>query len=110
MTLLTFHESNDLAMSRAKLQLLLPLCQSGEDCNVTSGTQCNHLFHKHCIIKWMEKKDFCPFCRKDMMTVDEFEKAAQSVLDEKRFREAKEESESRAQVSTTGIAREDSLT
>lgn len=85
----------------------IPFRQPGEDCNVTNGTQCDHLFHKHCIIKWMEKKDFCPFCRNDMMTVGEFENAAELVLDEKRFREAKDESGSRDQGSA--IAREDSL-
>lgn len=86
-----------------------PICMEeyGDDCNVTSGTQCDHLFHKHCMIKWMEKKDFCPFCRKDMMTVGEFEEAAGLVLDEEIFRKAKDESESRAQNSA--IAREDSL-
>lgn len=42
-----------------------------------------------------------------MMTMGEFENAAELVLDEKRFREAKDESESRDQGSA--IAREDSL-
>ena len=25
---------------------------------------CNHKFHKNCIIKWLEIKPNCPYCRK----------------------------------------------
>ena len=26
-------------------------------------TECNHLFHKKCIITWLENNNTCPFCR-----------------------------------------------
>lgn len=55
--------------------------------SVTSGSQCSHLYHKTCIIKWMEKHDVCPFCRKDMFTVQEFESCAKFVLGRKRVEE-----------------------
>jgi hypothetical protein len=38
----------------------------------------------------MEKRDHCPFCRKDMFTVQEFQSCATSVLGEKRVEEALE--------------------
>lgn len=68
-----------------------PICMEEyeEDCCITSGTQCDHFFHKHCIIKWMEKHDICPICRKDMMTSNEFEKGAEITLGKTRFLEAK---------------------
>jgi len=54
---------------------------------VTGGTQCTHLYHKNCIIRWMEKRDFCPFCREDMFTVREFQTTACSALGEERVNE-----------------------
>ena len=54
---------------------------------MTGGTQCIHLYHKNCIIRWMEKRDHCPFCREDMLTVQEFQRCATSILGEKRVEE-----------------------
>ena len=55
------------------------------------------IFSTNIIIKWMEKKNFCPFCRNYMMTVGEFEEAAGLVLDEEIFRKAKDEREHKIQ-------------
>ena len=27
---------------------------------------CNHIFHKNCILKWMEKSNVCPICKYDI--------------------------------------------
>lgn len=27
---------------------------------------CKHFFHKNCILKWLQNKDTCPYCRKDI--------------------------------------------
>uniref|UniRef100_A0A914C4Y9 RING-type domain-containing protein n=1 Tax=Acrobeloides nanus TaxID=290746 RepID=A0A914C4Y9_9BILA len=32
---------------------------------------CKHLFHKKCIIPWLEKAATCPYCRSDLPTDDE---------------------------------------
>ncbi len=29
-------------------------------------TPCKHLFHKNCLNLWMENKNGCPICRKDL--------------------------------------------
>lgn len=39
----------------------------GDDCPPVFG-QCNHPFHMHCIVKWLEQqaaRDQCPMCRQD---------------------------------------------
>jgi hypothetical protein len=48
-------------------------CFEGEPCSLcldddiqTQGlvkTQCNHIFHKECLSKWLSSGDFCPVCR-----------------------------------------------
>ncbi|KAM6588324.1 hypothetical protein CsatA_010929 [Cannabis sativa] len=42
-------------------------------CEVLSGTElsrlpCSHLFHTHCILKWLEKRHTCPICRFELPT------------------------------------------
>ncbi|VDQ08960.1 unnamed protein product [Trichobilharzia regenti] len=39
----------------------------GDDCPLVWG-QCNHCFHMHCIIKWLNSQQMaqqCPLCRQD---------------------------------------------
>ena len=31
---------------------------------------CKHFFHDLCILQWLKKKNTCPLCRKELMTVD----------------------------------------
>ena len=36
--------------------------------NVTPFTKCEHLYHSHCIGKWLEKSSLCPMCRTNART------------------------------------------
>mmetsp|Transcript_16978 Transcript_16978/g.23300 ORF Transcript_16978/g.23300 Transcript_16978/m.23300 type:complete len:290 (-) Transcript_16978:311-1180(-) len=59
----------------------------GQEDIVMHGTSCQHIFHKECLLEWLDKHDVCPTCRKDMMTSDEFKNAAKSVLNAERANE-----------------------
>jgi anaphase-promoting complex subunit 11 len=43
-----------------------PTCKyPGDDCPLINGT-CNHSFHMHCVVKWLEvetSRGLCPMCR-----------------------------------------------
>eukprot|EP00730_Choanoeca_flexa_P015256 TRINITY_DN6966_c0_g1_i2.p2 TRINITY_DN6966_c0_g1~~TRINITY_DN6966_c0_g1_i2.p2 ORF type:complete len:187 (+),score=23.76 TRINITY_DN6966_c0_g1_i2:191-751(+) len=55
---------------------------------VTELPDCHHRYHKHCIDRWLDQENSCPFCRKlvtRVITVDVLTKARlkASQLDEK---------------------------
>jgi hypothetical protein len=59
------------------------------DQTVMHGTKCQHVFHESCCMEWLldQRKDHCPTCRKQVMSVAEFRQAAVDVLGEDRVRE-----------------------
>ena len=36
---------------------------AGDDCTLLQG-ECGHYFHMHCIYKWLEQNNCCPYDRK----------------------------------------------
>jgi len=44
------------------------------------GSYCPHLFHESCLMKWLEKSNTCPFCRKDMITTEDFQEALKKTV------------------------------
>jgi len=64
-----------------------PICLSGyqEGDVMVSSKYCLHLFHKDCLLEWLEKHDMCPCCRVDMVTDGDVNKAATSIVGKTRM-------------------------
>ena len=46
--------------------LLEEKCIICHDTNLNIKLECNHLYHFKCISKWIDKKDSCPLCRRNI--------------------------------------------
>jgi len=48
-----------------KPQCAICLCpyQNGDDICFSQNDQCNHAFHKVCLVAWLRKHEDCPCCR-----------------------------------------------
>ena len=46
-----------------------------------------HMFHKECLMEWLEKHDICPFCRNGMMTSSQMTEVAKEILPHERAME-----------------------
>lgn len=68
------------------------ICLSGynEGETVISSKYCNHLFHKDCILQWLDKHDECPCCRVDMVTSGDVSKATATIVGRTRMIKAVE--------------------
>uniref|UniRef100_A0A7S0PTJ0 RING-type domain-containing protein n=1 Tax=Asterionellopsis glacialis TaxID=33640 RepID=A0A7S0PTJ0_9STRA len=45
--------------------------EDGELINDTPG--CQHVFHKECLLEWLDRHDICPCCRRPMFSQDEWQ-------------------------------------
>ena len=45
-----------------------PICQDSSITEEVARLECSHLFHKNCVIKWLEVADtkICPVCRAEV--------------------------------------------
>lgn len=50
----------------------------GEQINAAS--KCQHVFHKTCLLEWLDQHDICPCCRRTMITDSEWRHAASETL------------------------------
>ncbi|KAJ9459086.1 Anaphase-promoting complex subunit 11 [Diplonema papillatum] len=63
-------EDDACGICRVSFEACCPNCKyPGDDCPLVTG-QCDHSFHMHCIVKWVEhqaqvQRPQCPLCRGD---------------------------------------------
>lgn len=66
------HEEPDVAACA----ICLDHFQEGEAIN--SPARCPHVFHKECLMAWLENHDVCPCCRRSMITESQWRQAVES--------------------------------
>lgn len=52
---------------------------SGNGSNTVYSSFCGHVFHKYCILKWLQKSESCPECRAEIRGKGDFHKIFFSV-------------------------------
>jgi hypothetical protein len=64
-----------------------PICLGGykKGDMLSASNHCPHMFHKDCILEWLEQHDECPMCRVKMITDNEMNKAATSLVGKTRM-------------------------
>lgn len=55
-------------------QEALPFTRSPKGSNTVYASYCGHIFHKPCIMKWIEKSRSCPECRAELRNRSDFNK------------------------------------
>lgn len=45
-----------------------------------SSTECKHIFHKDCLLGWLDQHDVCPCCRSTMVTEKDWKRAMDTGL------------------------------
>lgn len=54
-------------MKDIKINDQCPICMDAAKTRKKIITKCQHIFHKKCIKKWLEKEENCPLCRKELI-------------------------------------------
>jgi hypothetical protein len=69
-----------------------PICLGGykKGDMLSASKHCPHMFHKECILEWLEKHAECPLCRVKMITDNEMNQAATSLVGKTRMYRAVE--------------------
>lgn len=47
---------------------------------IISSKYCEHVYHKECILEWLDNNDECPYCRVDMVTSGDVSKATATIV------------------------------
>ena len=45
-----------------------PICLEGDDAAAWKETPCGHRFHGRCVERWLQEKESCPMCRREVVT------------------------------------------
>jgi len=69
------------------IESVCPICLDPYDEGdfIIESKHCSHLFHKSCILLWLEQNDHCPCCREPMITDEEVQATALSVVGTQRM-------------------------
>lgn len=71
-------ERND-SLNNNTCSICLDKFTEGEDVIIS---ECSHVFHRECVLEWLQKKDGCPMCRQSMWDEDEYKKIEDAVIEE----------------------------
>mmetsp|Transcript_10917 Transcript_10917/g.23106 ORF Transcript_10917/g.23106 Transcript_10917/m.23106 type:complete len:332 (-) Transcript_10917:729-1724(-) len=77
-------QSNPQFESDSYIACAICIDEYGQDDEVVIGEACQHMFHKQCLLDWLQRHDGCPCCRKNMITSQEMKDAAMEVLGRRR--------------------------
>lgn len=47
--------------------------------HIIIGSECKHMFHRDCLLSWLESNHICPFCRSPLFSQDNLDKAAREL-------------------------------
>lgn len=86
------YKRNDINHTAVKDEVTEPCAICMEDYKeneeVVVGHNCMHMYHKKCLIEWMQANhDLCPSCRRYSFPVSKFVMVAKSQLGDMRFKE-----------------------
>ena len=56
-------QSQQTQMDHFKCSICLDSYQVGDEIGWSRNPNCHHLFHKKCIIEWLQRQEHCPLCR-----------------------------------------------
>jgi len=59
---------------------LSEFCEGEEIMQTKRVEICNHVFHKACLMAWLDNHNQCPMCRHEMVTHDDMTEAIQQML------------------------------
>ncbi|XP_044428264.1 probable E3 ubiquitin-protein ligase ATL44 [Triticum aestivum] len=49
-------------------ELSCPICLEEDDAAAWKETPCGHRFHGWCVERWLQEKESCPMCRREVVT------------------------------------------
>ncbi|XP_073359587.1 uncharacterized protein [Aegilops tauschii subsp. strangulata] len=49
-------------------ELSCPICLEEDDAAAWKETPCGHRFHGPCVERWLQEKESCPMCRREVVT------------------------------------------
>ncbi|XP_044959753.1 E3 ubiquitin-protein ligase EL5-like [Hordeum vulgare subsp. vulgare] len=49
--------------------LSCPICLEEDDAAAWKETPCGHRFHGRCVERWLQEKESCPMCRREVLTM-----------------------------------------
>ncbi|KAL3937297.1 MAG: hypothetical protein SGBAC_007570 [Bacillariaceae sp.] len=58
---------SSVSSQRNECSICLEPYAKGDSICVSKSPECQHMFHKQCIVQWLQTQDHCPLCRVDLM-------------------------------------------
>ena len=72
-----FRQETKFALVEAKLEategradVTCPICTEPALLNAVKTKDCQHMFHRDCLLTWIKKKPTCPVCRNSLNGLD----------------------------------------